>query len=235
MLHKKSDRLCFLTVAQQVTFLKLLRQRLKHVLNPKILPKIIIRANKTQHYPSRSLLLRRFVFRMAERVSAKRVTGDEPQGTMGRLRTAGEAPSPPLSPSRLPLRAHFNQKRNVWVRGRSKPLVSIWTALKPVCLATAPVIRTSLLTIFTAWALTNQSIFDRVINSHHKGEFLGNLQCCNSFTGKKIVSYIKAEDGPVFTVYSEVRYVAKHCNRLKLTRYSYTVRVIFPYSHIQII
>ena len=111
-------------------------------------------------------------------------------------------------------------------------------AVKPVCLATAPVIRTSLLTIFTAWALKNQSNFDRVINSHHfqlQGEFLGNLQCCNSFTGKKIVSYIKAEDGPVFTVYSEVRYVAKHCNRLKLTRYSYTVRVIFPYSHIQII
>ena len=57
----------------------------------------------------------------------------------------------------------------------------------------------------------------RVINSHHQGEFLGNLQCCNSFTGKEIVSYIKAEDGPVFTVYSEVRYVAKHCNKLKLT------------------
>ena len=36
-------------------------------------------------------------------------------------------------------------------------------------------------------------------------------------------------------MYSEVRYVAKHCNRLKLTRYSYTVRVIFLYSHIQII
>ena len=32
-----------------------------------------------------SLLLRRFVFRMAE-ASAKRVTGDEPQGTMGRYR-----------------------------------------------------------------------------------------------------------------------------------------------------
>ena len=120
------------------------------------------------------------------------------------------------------------------------PLVSIWTALKPVCLATVPVIRTSLLTIFIAWALKNQSNFDRVINSHHfqlQGKFLGNLQCCNSFTGEKIVSYIKAEDGPVFTstVYSEVRYVAKHCNRLNLTRYSYTVRVIFPYGHIQII
>ena len=32
-----------------------------------------------------------------------RVTGDEPQGAM--------------SPSRLPLRAHFHQKRDVWVRG----------------------------------------------------------------------------------------------------------------------
>ena len=64
-----------------------------------------------------SLLLRRFVFRMAE-ASAKRVTGDEPQGTMGRVQTAGEATSRPLSPSRLPLRPHFHQKRDVWVRGR---------------------------------------------------------------------------------------------------------------------
>ena len=39
-----------------------------------------------------SLLLRRFVFRMAE-ASAKRVTGDEPQGTMGRVQTAGETPA----------------------------------------------------------------------------------------------------------------------------------------------
>ena len=43
-----------------------------------------------------SLLLRRFVFRMAK-ASARRVTGDVPQGTMGR---------------------HFHQKRDVWVRGR---------------------------------------------------------------------------------------------------------------------
>ena len=42
-------------------------------------------------------------------------------------------------------------------------------------------------------------------------EFLGNLQCCSSFTGNKIVSYIKAKGGPV------------------------TVSAIFPYSHIQII
>ena len=64
-----------------------------------------------------SLLLRPFVFRMAE-ASAKRVTCDEPQGTMGRVLTAGEATSRLLSPSRLPLRAHFHQKRDVWVRGR---------------------------------------------------------------------------------------------------------------------
>ena len=37
---------------------------------------------------STSLLLRRFVFRMAE-ASTKRMTGDEPQGTMGRVQTAG--------------------------------------------------------------------------------------------------------------------------------------------------
>ena len=61
-----------------------------------------------------SLLVRRFVFRLAE-ASAKRVTGDEPQGTMGRV----------LSPSRLPLRAHFHQKRDVWVLGR------YWIAFAP--------------------------------------------------------------------------------------------------------
>ena len=62
-----------------------------------------------------SLLLRRFVFRMAE-ASAKRVTGDEPQGTMGRVQTA---------PSRLPLRAHFHQKRDVWVRGSCAVFIRI--------------------------------------------------------------------------------------------------------------
>ena len=66
----------------------------------------------------KQLPLRRFVFRRAE-ASAKQVTGDKPQGTMGRVQTAGEAPSHPLSPSRLPLRAQFHQKRDVWVRGRS--------------------------------------------------------------------------------------------------------------------
>ena len=37
-------------------------------------------------YHNLSLLLRRFVFCTAE-ASAKRVTGDEPQGTMGRVQT----------------------------------------------------------------------------------------------------------------------------------------------------
>ena len=37
-----------------------------------------------------SLLLRRFVFCMVE-ASAKQATGDEPQGTMGRVQTTGEA------------------------------------------------------------------------------------------------------------------------------------------------
>ena len=68
-------------------------------------------------YPERdtlfnvSLLLRRFVFRMAE-ASAKPVTGDEPQGTMGRVQTAGEAHC--LLPAFLC--AHI--ERDVWVRGR---------------------------------------------------------------------------------------------------------------------
>ena len=63
-----------------------------------------------------SLLLRRFVFRMAE-ASAKRVTGDEPQGTMGRVQTARS-----VCLSRLPLRARF--QRDVWVRGSSENVSS---------------------------------------------------------------------------------------------------------------
>ena len=57
-----------------------------------------------------SLLLRRFVFRMAE-ASAKRVTGDEPQGTMGRVQTAGGATSRPLCPSRLSFARTFSERR----------------------------------------------------------------------------------------------------------------------------
>ena len=38
------------------------------------------------------------------------VTGDEPQGTMGRVQTVGEALPRPLSPSRLPLRGHFMER-----------------------------------------------------------------------------------------------------------------------------
>ena len=54
--------------------------------------------------------------------SFRRAAGDEPQGTVGRVQTAGEAPSRPLYPSRLPLRARFHREgeRDVWVRGRSQ-------------------------------------------------------------------------------------------------------------------
>ena len=39
-----------------------------------------------------------------------RMTGDEPQGTVGRVH---------MSPSRLPLRTHFHRERDVWVRCRA--------------------------------------------------------------------------------------------------------------------
>ena len=52
-----------------------------------------------------SLLLRRFVFRMAE-ASAKRVTGDELQGTMGRVQTASFART--FSERRLGTRQEHN-------------------------------------------------------------------------------------------------------------------------------
>ena len=48
-----------------------------------------------------------------------RVTGDEPQGTMGRVQT----------PSQLPLRAH--RKRDVWVRGRWAPYLLIMATTTP--------------------------------------------------------------------------------------------------------
>ena len=53
-----------------------------------------IRGNGSGKCASTSLLLRRFVFHMVE-ASAKKVTGDhnKPQGTMGRVQTAGEAPA----------------------------------------------------------------------------------------------------------------------------------------------
>ena len=62
----------------------------------------------------------RFSYRRGER--KMRVTGDEPQGTMGRIQMAGEALSRPLSPSRLPLHARFHRERDVWVRESNKGL-----------------------------------------------------------------------------------------------------------------
>ena len=46
----------------------------------------------------------------------RRATGDELQGIMGRVQTAGEAPSRSLSPSRLPLRAHVHRERRLGAR-----------------------------------------------------------------------------------------------------------------------
>ena len=45
-----------------------------------------------------------------------RTTSDEPQGTMGRVQ---------LSPSRLPLQAHFHRERDVWVRGSDECMCNI--------------------------------------------------------------------------------------------------------------
>ena len=52
----------------------------------------------------------------------RRATGDEPQGTMGRVQKAGEAMFRPLFPSSLFLRVHFHQERerDVWVRGSKR-------------------------------------------------------------------------------------------------------------------
>ena len=38
------------------------------------------------------------------------------------------ATSRPLSPSRLPLRAHFRRERDVWVRGRARGMYSSCSA-----------------------------------------------------------------------------------------------------------
>ena len=68
------------------------------------------------------LLLRRFVFRMVWQrgVRETRVTGDDAQGTKGRVKKGGLAPSLLFSPSRLLLRANFHRARDVWVRGRQR-------------------------------------------------------------------------------------------------------------------
>ena len=63
-----------------------------------------------------SLLLRRFVFRMAE-ASAKQVTVDEPQGTTGRVQTAGEARC--LLPAFLCARNFIKRETSGYEAGRN--------------------------------------------------------------------------------------------------------------------
>ena len=77
---------------------------------------------ETQKQRISLLLLRRFVFRMVWQRGERetRVTGDDAQGTMGRVKKGGLAPSRPFSPSYLPLRANFHRERDVWVRGRQR-------------------------------------------------------------------------------------------------------------------
>ena len=60
-----------------------------------------------------SLLLRRFVFRMAEESAKREWLVMNRKGPWEGYRRQ----SRPLSPSRLPLRVHFHRKRDVWVRG----------------------------------------------------------------------------------------------------------------------
>ena len=50
----------------------------------------------------------RFTHRRGEHKTQE--TGDEPQGTMGRVQTVGEALPRPLSPSRLTLHGHFMER-----------------------------------------------------------------------------------------------------------------------------
>ena len=69
-----------------------------------------------------SLLLRRFDFHMAEASAKREWLVMNRKGPWEGYRRAGEATSRPLSPSRLPLRAHFHRKRDVWVRGRIKSI-----------------------------------------------------------------------------------------------------------------
>ena len=83
----------------------------------KILKSNRIRTNTVGAQPPPQAL--RFSHGRGERET--RVTGDEPQGTMGRVQT----------PSRLPLRAH--RKRDVWVRGRwALYLLIMATTMPPI-------------------------------------------------------------------------------------------------------
>jgi len=72
-----------------------------------------------------SLLLRRFVFCMAE-ASAKRVTGDEPQGTMGRVQTLARFSFPPSF-----ARTFSSKERRLGTRQGRDPFVQLisWRTL----------------------------------------------------------------------------------------------------------
>ena len=68
-----------------------------------------------------NLLLRRFVFR---KVELRRATGDERQGTMGRVQTAGEA----RCLLRAFLRAHISIERET--SGYEAALITVWLLSK---------------------------------------------------------------------------------------------------------
>ena len=74
----------------------------------------------------------RFSHRRGERET--RVTGDEPQGTMGRVQT-----SRPLSPSRLPLRAHFHRQRGTSAGYEAVACTKEWNRIYLIC--DAPLLR----------------------------------------------------------------------------------------------
>ena len=84
-----------------------------------------------------------------------RVTGDEPQGTMGRVQKAGEATSRPLSPSRLPLRAHFHQKRDVWVRGSNVTTTATGTPTRTAITQKVKIRQTTTLHVHHAFLYTS--------------------------------------------------------------------------------
>ena len=81
--------------------------------------------NRSTFWGWPSLLLRRFVFRMAEASAKREWLVMNRKGPWEGYRQQAKLRRSLLSPSRLPLRAHFHQKRDVWVRGRGWPLFPV--------------------------------------------------------------------------------------------------------------